>query len=347
MKLLFCLLVILGAQRTSEYVPMLEGKTIALFSNHTGIVPDESRQGGYRHTLDVLLENGLDVRCVFAPEHGFRGTAGPGEKVDDSIDPKTGIEIRSLYKGGGAIADLDGIDVIVSDIQDVGTRFYTYYVTMISLMEAAASEGKGFVVFDRPNPNGMYIDGPILRDELRSGVGRLPIPVVHGLTLGEMAIMANEQGWLKNGLKLKDLKVIKCQGYTHDMRYELPVRPSPNLPNMHSIYLYPSLCMFEATKLSVGRGTAKAFQMYGDTDLSGLDDEKVIEAGLDLSYIIGAWKESGFADDFLSPWFEKLIGTPEVRRLILEGRTSGEIKETWKAELGEFRLLREQYLLYP
>lgn len=347
MKILLFLLVILGAQRTSEYVPALRGKSVALFSNHTGTVPDESQPGACKHTLNLLIENGIDVRCIFTPEHGFRGTAGPGERVDDSVDSETGIEIISLYKGRGPAVDLDGIDVIVTDIQDVGTRFYTYYVTMISLMECAAQAGKGFVVLDRPNPNGMYIDGPILRDELRSGVGRLPIPVVHGLTLGEMALMANGEGWLKDSLRLRDLLVIKCEGYTHDMLYELPVRPSPNLPNMHSIYLYPSLCMFEATPLSVGRGTPKAFQMYGDTDLSDVDDSEVIKAGLDLSYIIKAWKSAGFAQDFLSPWFEKLIGTPEVRRMILEGYDAKQIKETWKAELDEFRLLRKRYLLYP
>ena len=341
------ILVVLGAQRTSEYLHLLEGKSVALFSNHTGIVPDESRPGEYKHTLNLLIDNGVNVKCVFTPEHGFRGTAGPGEKVEDSVDAQTGVEIRSLYGGKSAAPDLDGIDVIVSDIQDVGVRFYTYYVTMIRLMEASAATGRAFVILDRPNPNGMYVDGPILRDELRSGVGRLPIPVVHGLTLGELALMANGQGWLRDGLKLDRLKVVECEGYSHDMRYNLPVRPSPNLPNMHSIYLYPSLCMFEATALTVGRGTPKAFQMYGNTDLSDLDDERVIAAGLDLSYIIGAWKDAGFADDFLSPWFEKLIGTHEVRRMILEGCTAECIKETWKAELEEFRLLREQYLLYP
>ena len=256
--------VVLGAARTSEYVPLLKGKRVALLSNQTGMVGD-------KHTLDLMLENGVNVVTIFSPEHGFRGNADAGEHVSSSVDEKTGIPIASLYDGKSPMPSkqvMDGIDVIVTDIQDVGLRFYTYYVTMINLMDAAVTYDKQFMVLDRPNPNGMYVDGPILDMKLKSGVGRLPITTVHGMTLGELAQMANGEGWLKEGKKC-DLTVIPCENYTHQTRYQLPIAPSPNLPNMLAIYLYPSTCYFEGTTVSLGRGTDWPFQVYGHPDMTG------------------------------------------------------------------------------
>ena len=256
--------VVMGAARTDQYVPLLKGKRVALLSNQTGMVGD-------KHTLDLMLENGVNVVTIFSPEHGFRGNADAGEHVSSSVDEKTGIPIASLYDGKSPMPSkqvMDSIDVIVTDIQDVGLRFYTYYVTMINLMDAAVTYGKQFMVLDRPNPNGMYVDGPILDMTLKSGVGRLPIPTVHGMTLGELARMASGEKWLKDGKKC-DLTVIPCLNYTHQTRYTLPIAPSPNLPNMLSIYLYPSMCYFEGTTVSLGRGTDWPFQVYGHPDMTG------------------------------------------------------------------------------
>ncbi|MDE6156716.1 MAG: DUF1343 domain-containing protein, partial [Muribaculaceae bacterium] len=257
--------VTVGAARTSEYIPLLKGRRVALFSNHTGMVGD-------RHTLDLMLENGLDVKVIFSPEHGFRGTADAGEHVASGIDPVTGIPVASLYGGKDkrmpAKDVMESIDVIVCDIQDVGLRYYTYYCTMVDLMNAAKAYGKDFVVLDRPNPNGMYVDGPILDMKYKSGVGRLPIPVVHGMTLGELARMANGEGWLADGGKVR-LSVVPCTGYTHATRYRLPVAPSPNLRDMKAIYLYPSICFFESTPVSLGRGTDFPFMVYGHPDMKG------------------------------------------------------------------------------
>ena len=367
--------VTVGAARTAEYVDALKGKKVALFSNQTGMVGDE-------HVLDLLLREGVDVVTIFSPEHGFRGDADAGESVSSSVDEKTGVKIASLYGTGFDYADstnFEGIDVIVSDIQDVGLRFYTYYVTMIKLMESAARFDKGFVVLDRPNPNGMYVDGPILDMKYRSGVGRLPIPVVHGLTLGELALMANGEGWLDDSLKVKDLKVVKCDGYTHQTRYVLPVAPSPNLKSMHAVYLYPSLCYFEATKVSLGRGTDSPFEIYGHPDfkaegedlftftpvsmpgakeppqkdklcygrdLRGIPDEEIISKGLDLSYVIDAYNHIEEHEGFFRSFFELLIGRGDIRGMIEEGKTAEEIKATWAQDVEDFKVLRRKYLLY-
>ena len=232
--------VIVGAAQVDEYEPMLKGKRVALFSNHTGMVGD-------RHTIDVMRDAGINVVTIFSPEHGFRGNADAGEHVSSSVDTKTGVPIVSLYGSKAQRTPskevMDGIDVIVTDIQDVGLRFYTYYCTMVDLMNAAAAHGKDFVVFDRPNPNGSYVDGPILDMRYRSGVGWLPIPIVHGMTMGELARMAVGEGWSKR----VDLSVVPCRNYTRSTRYVLPLAPSPNLPTQHSIYLYPSMCLFEGT----------------------------------------------------------------------------------------------------
>lgn len=361
-----------GAERTDEYLPRLEGLRVALFSNHTGMVGD-------RHTLDVMLDGGVNVTTIFSPEHGFRGTADAGEHVKSSVDPVTGIPIASLYDGGKrgpAKAVMDNIDVIVTDIQDVGLRYYTYYITMVDLMNAAAKHGKKFMVLDRPNPNGMTVDGPILDMKYRSGVGRLPIPVVHGMTLGELAMMANGEGWLDGKAKI-DLTVIPCEGYSHSTRYELPVAPSPNLRTMHAIYLYPSICYFEATPVSLGRGTDMPFEVYGHPemddrdfsftpksvdgaknppqlnkkcfgrDLRGLDDDSIIARGVDLSYLIDAYKDLGMGDRFFTPFFEKLIGRGDIRGMIKAGMNANEIKATWSGDVEKFRRQRAPYLIYP
>ena len=367
--------VTVGAARTAEYIDGLKDRKVALFSNQTGVV-------GGEHVLDLLLREGVNVVTVFSPEHGFRGDADAGESVDSSVDSKTGVKITSLYGGGfdwKDSANFEDIDVIVTDIQDVGLRFYTYYVTMVKLMESAARFDKEFVVLDRPNPNGMYVDGPILDMNYRSGVGRLPIPVVHGLTLGEIALMANGEGWLDDSLKVRDLKVVTCENYTHQTRYTLPVAPSPNLKSMHAVYLYPSLCYFESTPVSLGRGTDSPFEIYGHPDfkaegedlftftpvsmpgakeppqmdrlcygrdLRGVPDEEIIAKGLDLSYLIDAYSHIENHEGFFRSFFELLIGRGDIRAMIEEGRSAEEIKATWAKDVEDFKVLRRKYLLY-
>lgn len=363
--------VIVGAACIDEYVPKLKGKRIALLSNHTGMV-------GEKHTLDIMLESGLNVTTIFSPEHGFRGKADAGEHVGSSVDPVTGIPIASLYDGKTRMPSqkvMDGFDVIVTDIQDVGLRYYTYYCTMIDLMNAAAKYGKEFMVLDRPNPNGMYVDGPILDMKYESGVGRLPIPIVHGMTLGEIAKMANGVGWLKEGKKVA-LTVITCKNYTHATRYELPIAPSPNLKTMHAIYLYPSTCYFEATPVSLGRGTDSPFEIYGHPDMAGysfsfvpqsvegaknppqlgnlchgrdlrgIDDEKIISAGVNLEYVIDAYNHLGLGEKFFTSFFEKLIGRGDIRKMIMDGKSASEIKATWADDVKKFKAQRKPYLLY-
>ena len=258
--------LVLGAYQFESYLPLLENRRVGMLVNHTSLV-------GNTHLVDTLQSLGVDIRKVFAPEHGFRGTADAGEAVEDGIDKATGLPLISLYgsnkkPGREQLADLD---VIIFDIQDVGARFYTYISTMHYMMEACAENGKKLIVLDRPNPNGMYVDGPVLEPEFRSFVGMHPIPVVHGLTVGELAKMINGEGWLDNGVKC-DLTVIAMDGYTHDSEYALPVKPSPNLPNQLSVQLYPSLCLFEATVVSVGRGTYEPFQQIGHPSFTDMPD---------------------------------------------------------------------------
>ena len=360
-----------GAARFDEYIPQLEGKRVALFSNHTGVVNG-------RHTLDHLIDRGIDVRCIFSPEHGFRGTADAGEHVNSSVDSKTGIPIASLYGGKRRGPDptlIDSLDVIVVDIQDVGLRYYTYYASMIELMNAAARAGKSVIILDRPNPNGMTVDGPILDMKYRSGVGRLPIPVVHGMTLGELALMANGEGWLDDSAKV-DLSVVPCKGYTHRTRYRLPIAPSPNLRTMTAVYLYPSMCYFEATPVSLGRGTDRPFMIYGHpdmtdrsfsftprslpgaknppqlgklchgVDLSGIADEDAIAQGINLEYLIDAYRDLNIGDKFFTSFFERLIGRGDIRKMIESGMSADEIKATWADDVARFRDQRRPYLLY-
>ncbi len=364
--------IVVGAARIDQYVPLLKDKKIALLSNHTGMVGD-------KHTLDIMLDNGLNVTTIFSPEHGFRGKADAGEHVSSSVDSKTGIPIASLYDGKKrmpAKAVMDNIDIIVVDIQDVGLRFYTYYCTMTDLMNASTVYGKEFMVLDRPNPNGMYVDGPILDMKYESGVGRLPLTVVHGMTLGEIALMANGEGWLKEGKKVP-LTVISCLGYTHQTRYILPIAPSPNLQDMKAVYLYPSMCYFEATPVSLGRGTDSPFKIYGHPEMKGCDfsftprsvdgaknppqlnkkcygrdlrslsDEDIIKAGINLEYLIDAYRNLKMpTDKFFRSFFEKLIGDGNIRMMIEQGASSDEIRATWTDDVEKFKQQRKPYLLY-
>lgn len=367
--------VIVGAERTDQYMPLLKGKRIALLSNQTGVVGAKHD----KHVLDLMLELGLNVTTIFSPEHGFRGKADAGEHVSSSVDEKTGIPIASLYEGKSRMPSketMDKFDVIVTDIQDVGLRFYTYYITMVNMMDAAAAYDKEFVVFDRPNPNGMTVDGPILDMDLKSGVGWLPITTVHGMTMGEIAQMTNGEGWLKDGKKIK-LTVIPCKNYTHQTRYELPVAPSPNLPNMLSIYLYPSTCYFEGTPVSLGRGTDWPFQVYGHPDMKGygfsftptsrsgaknppqldklchgvdlhnLKAEDVIAKGMNLEYVIDAYRNLNIGDQFFTKFFDKLAGRTYIREMIQAGKTADQIRACWQDDVKLFREQRRPYLLYP
>ena len=362
-----------GATALDEYLPLLEGQRVSILSNQTGMITQD------RHVLDTLLSLGVNVVSIFSPEHGFRGTADAGELVSSSVDELTGVPIRSLYDGKGGVPSEEAMsefDVLLFDLQDVGCRFYTYNVTMGKMMAVCATHGKKMIVLDRPNPIGFYVDGPILDMKYKSGVGWYPIPVCHGLTLGELALMINGEGWLPDGAKC-DLTVVKCRNYTHQSRYVLPVKPSPNLPDMRSIYLYPSLCYFEATPVSLGRGTAQAFQMYGhpnmkgysfsftprsvegaknppqlDQECFGVDlrtepsDEAVNVAGINLEYVIDAYRNLHMGDHFFRSFFELLIGRDYVRKMIKEGASAEEIKAMWADDVASFKAQRKPYLLY-
>ncbi len=363
--------VVVGAARTDAYLPLLHGKRVALFSNHTGMVGDI-------HTLDVLIENKVNVTAVFSPEHGFRGDAGAGDHIASSVDEKTGVLILSLYDGDAGKPSKENMgkfDILILDVQDVGLRFYTYYISMVKLMDACAESQKLMVILDRPNPNGHYVDGPILDMKHKSGVGWLPIPVVHGMTLGELAQMVNGEKWLPENRVCK-LTVIPCLNYTHQTLYRLPVPPSPNLPNMTAVYLYPSICYFEATPVSLGRGTDLPFQIYGHpnmlgsdfsftprsiksalnppqkdrlcygVNLSGLADEEIWKKGIDLSYLIEAYRNLNMDDYFFRSFFEKLIGVDYVRKMIIQGKSADEIKAMWKGDVEKFKKQRKKYLLY-
>lgn len=370
--------VYVGAEQTKLYLPLLKGKRVALLSNHTGIVI----QGKDTiHTLDLLLKHEVEVTAIFSPEHGFRGTAREGEHVASSVDAKTGIPILSLYDGKSQRPSKEAMqtfDILITDIQDVGLRFYTYYVTMYRLMNACASEGKQFMVFDRPNPNGFYVDGPILDMKHKSGVGALPIPVVHGMTLGELALMINGENWLNDSMKV-DLTVIPCKNYTHQTLYRLPIAPSPNLRNMLSIYLYPSVCLFEATPVSLGRGTEKPFLCYGHpnfnaprtepsiygsaitfqpnqstqkgricdgVDLSGMTEEEARKVGFSLRYLLDAYNHLHMDNYFFRSFFELLVGQDYIRKMINQGKSEEEIRACWQEDVTNFKIQRRPYLLY-
>ncbi|HBK30263.1 MAG TPA: DUF1343 domain-containing protein [Porphyromonadaceae bacterium] len=361
----------MGAENTSLYFPLLQGKRVAVMSNQTGMVGNE-------HLVDMLLKNDIRIAGIFSPEHGFRGTADAGEHVSSSIDEKTGIPIWSLYgsDSGKPSADkMKQFDVLVFDLQDVGLRFYTYYASMARLMDACAEHGKKMIVLDRPNPNGFYVDGPILDMKYKSGVGWLPIPVVHGMTLGELALMINGEKWLPEG-RTCDVTVVPCENYTHQTRYDLPVAPSPNLPNNHSIYLYPSTCLFEGTVVSLGRGTPYPFEIYGHpkykgsdfsftprsvpgaknppllnetcygVDLRPVSDEVIWKKGFDLSYVIDAYANLQMGEKFFTAFFEKLVGVEYIRQDIIAGKSADEIKKKWQNDVERFKQQRKPYLLY-
>ena len=360
-----------GACRIEAYRSLIEGNSIAILANQTSMV-------GTTHLVDTLFSIGIKIKVIFAPEHGFRNMADAGETVEDGKDSKTGIKIISLY--GNHLKptkeDLSGIDIVLFDIQDVGTRFYTYISTLHYLLEACAENSIKCIILDRPNPNGFYFDGSVLDTAHRSFVGMDPVPVVHGMTVGEYAGMLNGEGWLKNGVKC-DLVVIKCKNYMHSTLYELPVKPSPNLPNQTSVYLYPSICFFEGTSLSLGRGTSFPFQVFGSpslpdrgfsftpesvpgaknppllgvkcfgTDLRhALKKNLVPKAGLNLDWLISAYNEFPDKDKFFNNYFDVLAGGPVLREQIKKGMTAEQIKATWKDGLEKFAKIREKYLLY-
>lgn len=359
--------LVLGAERTDVYFPDLQGKRIGLLVNPT------SRVGG-QHLVDFLLNAGMDIRHIFAPEHGFRGNADAGAEIKDNRDSETGIPVMSIYGKNKkpSKAMMEGLDVVIFDIQDVGTRFYTYISSMHYMMEACAENGVKMIVLDRPNPNGSYIDGPILDSKYRSFVGMHPIPVLHGLTVGELATMINGEQWLTGGLRCQ-LKVIPMKNYHHNDRYSLPVKPSPNLPNDRSVALYPSLCFFEGTQMSIGRGTPFPFQVIGYPDTTfgnfsftpasmpgmathpkyedqkcyGLDLRNIEMAnGLNLQYVIDFYNKWHGKKGFFTPYFDTLAGTDKLRKQIETGLSWAEIIQSWQPALNSFRKLRKKYLLY-
>lgn len=360
--------IVVGAERTAEYLPKLEGRRVAVLANHTAMVGEE-------HLVDMLVRRGVQLVGIFSPEHGFRGGADAGEKVASSVDERTGVPIWSLYDGNAqrpSDEKMEAFDVLLVDMQDVGLRFYTYYISMIRMIDACADFSRRVIVLDRPNPNGMYVDGPLLDMKYKSGVGALPIPVVHGLTMGEIALMAQGEGWSKRC----DVEVVRCDGYTHQSRYQIPIAPSPNLPTQHSIYLYPSTCLFEGTVCSLGRGTDAPFEVYGHpdyrgsefsftprsvagaknpplkdqkcygVDLRGVEDEAVIAAGFNLEYVIDAYRNLGLGEKFFTRMFLLLTGVDYVRDMIIAGHSAAEIRARWQEDVGQFKVLRRKYLLY-
>lgn len=363
--------VVTGAERTEQYLPLIKGKRIGLVVNQTSIVGT-----GQKHLLDTLLSLHINVVKVFAPEHGFRGRADAGETVKDGKDSRTGTPIVSLYGNNKkpTAAQLKDIDLVLFDIQDVGARFYTYISTMYYMMEACAENKKEIIVLDRPNPCD-YVDGPILKPAYKSFVGMLPIPLLHGCTVGELAQMINGEGWMTSKEKACSLTVIPVKGWQHGQPYDPPVKPSPNLPNAQSIRLYASLCPFEATRISVGRGTEIPFQVLGAPDkkygsftftprsLPGFDKNPMHKDqtcygedlrtatdanGFTLHYFLRFYRLSGENAGFFSRprWFDLLMGTDSVRKAILKGEPENEIRKSWQKELQSYQEMRSKYLLY-
>lgn len=366
--------VVPAAVRTVLYLPMLSHKRVALVVNQTSRV-------GSTHLADFLLAKGVAVRKIFAPEHGFRGMVDAGAQVKNGRDRTTGLPVISLYGKykKPTKAMLRGIDIIVFDIQDVGVRFYTYLSTLHYVMEAAAKQHIPLIVLDRPNPNGHYVDGPVLKRKFRSFVGLDPVPVVYGMTIGEYAKMLNGEGWLKGGIKA-DLCVIRLQGYTHDTPYRLPVKPSPNLPTERAVVLYPSLAFFEGTQFSAGRGTTAPFERYGapgytqkrfcftpspmpgasrpkhqgkccyGVDLGSVPVEKIrSEKRLHLGYLIDAYRHYNDEKRFFlngGKFFDKLAGSDRLRKQLEAGWSEAQIRKSWEADLEKFKKIREKYLLY-
>lgn len=371
--------VLVGMTDTAAYFPLVRGQRVAVLANQTSVAEMPGAPGvdaaGRVHLVDLLHGAGFDVAAIFSPEHGFRGTADAGEHVASSVDVRTGIPIRSLYDGNTkrpSDETMRSFDVLVVDMQDVGLRFYTYYISMLRMMDACADFGRRVVVLDRPNPNGHILDGPVLDMKYRSGVGAIPVPVLHGLTMGEIARMAAGEGWAKQCA----LTVVKCRNYTHATEYLLPVAPSPNLPTARAVYLYAALCPFEGTVVSLGRGTDKPFEMYGHpdmtgrtfsftprptagakhpplegrlcrgVDLSGMPLAEAREVGFSLRYVMDACADLGMGDKFFTPMFEKLVGVGWVREMILAGASEAEIRARWADDVERYRERRTKYLLY-
>ena len=363
----------IGAARTEEYFPLLRGKNVALCVNHTAAV-------GNVHLLDTLIAAGINVVKVFAPEHGFRGDEEAGKSIKNSVDVKTNVPVVSIYGQNKKPTkeQLQGIDILIFDIQDVGARFFTYISTLHYVMEAAAENKVKVVVLDRPNPNGYWVDGLVLTPANQSFVGMHPVPIAHGLTVGEYAKMINGEGWLAGKIKC-DLTVINILGYTHLHRYQLPKNPSPNLSSMSAVYLYPTLCLFEGTCMSVGRGTEKPFCLLGsphfpmgdiyftpksipnvatnpphlekecrgfdltDFSINILKNDNYI----DIDLIIDAYQNYPDKATFFTPFFDKLAGNKSLREQIIAGKTAEEIRASWKKDLDNFKIKRKKYLLYP
>lgn len=368
-----------GMTDTAAYYPLLRGQRVAVLANQTSVAELPGAPGadaaGQVHLVDLLHGSGFDVAAIFSPEHGFRGTADAGEHVKSSVDARTGIPIRSLYDGNTKRPSdeaMRSFDVLVVDMQDVGLRFYTYYISMLRMMDACADFRKQVVVLDRPNPNGHIVDGPVLDMSYKSGVGAIPVPVLHGLTMGEIARMAVGEGWARKC----GLTVVKCRNYTHATEYVLPVAPSPNLPTQRSVYLYAALCPFEGTVVSLGRGTSAPFEVYGHpamigrtfsftprptagakhpplegqlcrgVDLSGMPLDEAREVGFSLKYVIDAYADLRLGDKFFTPMFEKLVGVGWVRGMILSGASDAEIRARWADDVARYRERRAKYLLY-
>lgn len=362
--------ILTGADQTELYLPLLEGKKVGVMGNQTSVVGEE-------HLVDVLLKEGVELKFVFTPEHGFRGDVERGEKVSNETDSKTGLPLYSFYgKNEKADSIVNSIDLLIFDLQDVGARFYTYITSMHRIMQLAANHNKKVIILDRPNPNGDQVDGPVRKeDKFKSDVSFHKIAMIHGLTVGELAKMINGEGWLENGAQC-DLTVIPVKNYDHSMKYELPVKPSPSLPNYISVRLYMSLCLFEGTDISIGRGTDWPFQIIGYPDplfgeftftpgvrpgiatnveqrgkkCYGVDlrDINPDEEKFTLKYLLNFYEKSNFKETFFSraAFFDKLAGTDELRKQIVAGKTEAEIRAFWADELKEYKKMRKKYLLY-
>ena len=359
--------IIQGAERVDYYFNKLNDKKIAIIANNTSVIKTSK---GNTHIIDTLIARGLSINKIFSPEHGFLGDKDDGEKFEN--DFYNNIEIISLYGGNRRLKDedIEDIDIIIFDIQDVGVRFYTYLSTLHYAMQSAARKNKKFIIMDRANPNSFYIDGPVLDLKNSSFIGLHPVPIVYGMTIGEYGLMINGEGWLENNLKV-DLEVIKLKNYNHNLKYEPPIRPSPNLPNIQSIYLYPSLAFLEKTEVSVGRGTTIQFQIYGHPDFKGDFSftpqpnfgsqypklKGVLSYGedlrnyktsnmIELKWLINSFTQINDKNNFFRSDFDKLSGTSNLKKQIIEGLSESEIRDSWKEGLEKFKKIRKKYLLY-
>ena len=361
-----------GAERVRQYYPLLQNKNIGVVANSASLV-------GQVNVVDTLIRMGLRVEKIFCPEHGFRNYSDAGQTIKNSTDSTSRLPVISLYgkKKKPDPEDLKDIDIVVFDLQDVGTRFYTYLSTLSYMMEACSQANIPLLVFDRPNPNGFYIDGPVMDSSLYSFIGMHPVPIVYGMTIGEYAKMVNEEGWLKDRM-ICDLQVIPLENYTHHTHYVLSAKPSPNLTDMNAIYLYPSLCLFEGTIISVGRGTTYPFEVFGHPDLKGASFQFTPQTGnssvnplfsrhlcygedlrdyykthpeafgrLNLGWLITVYKSLGNEPHFFNESFDRLAGTPNLRKQITEGKTEQDIRSSWQEGLERFREIRKKYLIYP